>query len=614
MSLVVDAPGERLEVQGFRFADAEGDEDIWRRVWQENDLDAGLGPAHTESLDEGRRLRPRGAAGGWRAVVTIEDPLDRASSRWRDRRERSPPPAGSTTKATRSPTSTSRRGLQVPLAGQGGTGRDERPADRELALETSSVRWTRLEVPDEPWPLPNPLGVVPVAAAQPATAVGSLVVRDRVPVRLDGRSEIAAVMSNQDAINKYRADASWRPSSRRSGSAGRSASTSPSTPRPADPSSPSSRPWTGCGRSRGRTPRTPTSVPAGGRVRGHGPVPYKLMIETEVGHISSISRIPYHFFLGQPQAIPPSGESLKSSEAGLVRKVGRIALHLGEGWEEVMRLCLLAMGDARGRIRSAETIWRDPETQNEAVRTDAVLKQFQAGVIDLESAQEQLGYSPEQVRQMRERRAAEPASVAVPEDVHPDRRRLHRDAVTSTERYHEREHQRDQRPGAGRAAQCGHTTSESTTQAQAAAGTPTSPSRPRRRRRAPARAGRGAAGGGQAPHRPAGGHDAQLSETERLQRRVTELEAEREAIATRERERAIRLAALEAAAVLGFRDPDLAVRLVDPSAVEPERRRDAEERRAPARRSARPLALPRPSGVAPDFGGGQRGRDRRAPT
>ena len=62
-----------------------------------------------------------------------------------------------------------------------------------------------------------------------------------------------------------------------------------------------------------------------------------------------------------------------------MRKVGRIALHLGEGWEEVMRLCLLAMGDARGRIRSAETIWRDPETQNEAVRTDAVLKQFQAG-------------------------------------------------------------------------------------------------------------------------------------------------------------------------------------------------------------------------------------------
>ena len=79
-----------------------------------------------------------------------------------------------------------------------------------------------------------------------------------------------------------------------------------------------------------------------------------------------------------------------------------------------MRLCLLAMGDSRGRIRSAETIWRDPETQNEAVRTDAVLKQFQAGVIDLETAQEQLGYSPEQVRQMRERRDARQATRTDP--------------------------------------------------------------------------------------------------------------------------------------------------------------------------------------------------------
>jgi hypothetical protein len=115
-----------------------------------------------------------------------------------------------------------------------------------------------------------------------------------------------------------------------------------------------------------------------------------------------------------------------------VRKVGRIALHLGEGWEEVMRLCLLAMGDARGRIRSAETIWRDPETQNEAVRTDAVLKQFQAGVIDLESAQEQLGYSPEQVRQMRERRQAKAAAPAPIPDTSTPIGAGFTDAVTST--------------------------------------------------------------------------------------------------------------------------------------------------------------------------------------
>ena len=75
MSLVVDAPGERLEVQGFRFADAEGDEDIWRRVWQENDLDAGSPRPH-RSAHEGRRLRARGAQADGVPVVTIEDPLD----------------------------------------------------------------------------------------------------------------------------------------------------------------------------------------------------------------------------------------------------------------------------------------------------------------------------------------------------------------------------------------------------------------------------------------------------------------------------------------------------------------------------------------------------------
>ena len=101
--------------------------------------------------------------------------------------------------------------------------------------------------------------------------------------------------------------------------------------------------------------------------------------------------------------------------------------------------------------------------------------------------------------------------------------------------------------------------------------------------------------------------DAQLTETERLQRRVTELEQEREAIASRDRERAIRLAALEAAARLGFRDPDLAVRLVDASAVET--RDDGTPKnveRLLADVLARSPYLGRPS-TAADFGGGQRG-------
>ena len=101
--------------------------------------------------------------------------------------------------------------------------------------------------------------------------------------------------------------------------------------------------------------------------------------------------------------------------------------------------------------------------------------------------------------------------------------------------------------------------------------------------------------------------DAQLSESERLQRRVTELEQERQEAQARDRDRAIRLSALEAAARLGFRDPDLAVRLIDPSAVEV--RDDGTPRNVERLLSevlARSPYLARP-GASADFGGGNRG-------
>jgi hypothetical protein len=423
MSLVVDAPAERLEVQGFRFADAEGDADIWRRIWQENDLDAGSQLAHTEALMKGVAYAIVEPSPDGTPVVTVEDPLDcvvetaakdrtqrvAALKRWVD-------DEGHLVAYLHLPDAV----FKYRSVARVTTATTEVPAG-DLPLEPSSVRWARLEVPDEPWPLPNPLGVVPVVPLpnRPRLSGRSWSVTG-VPVRLDGRSEIAGVMSNQDAINKYRADAlvaSEFAAFRQRWAIGIDIPVDPETGRPIEPFKPAvDRLWT----FPRPDPEDPNQAfPQVGEFAATDLLPYKLMIETEVGHISSISRIPYHFFLGQPQAIPPSGESLKSSEAGLVRKVGRIALHLGEGWEEVMRLCLLAMGDARGRVRSAETIWRDPETQNEAVRTDAVLKQFQAGVIDLETAQEQLGYSPEQVRQMRERRAAQPEPVRVPDTSTP---------------------------------------------------------------------------------------------------------------------------------------------------------------------------------------------------
>ncbi len=162
-----------------------------------------------------------------------------------------------------------------------------------------------------------------------------------------------------------------------------------------------------------------------------------------------------------------------------------------------------------------------------------------------------------------------------------------------------------QEPGAP--PQAGTTTSESTTQAQAAAGTTdqsTTTVDVAVLQRELAEARREAA-----KHRTdlRRATDSQLSEAERLQRRVTELEAEREQVLARERGRSIRYAAIDAASKLGFRDPDLAVRLLDPSAVEV--KDDGTPKNVEKLLSevlARSPYLGR-TGIAPDFGGGQRG-------
>jgi len=62
--------------------------------------------------------------------------------------------------------------------------------------------------------------------------------------------------------------------------------------------------------------------------------------------------------------------------------------------------------------------------------------------------------------------------------------------------------------------------------------------------------------------------EADLTETQRLQKRLDELEAERERLATAQQEQAIRMATVTAAARQGFANPELAFRLIDRSAVE----------------------------------------------
>lgn len=101
---------------------------------------------------------------------------------------------------------------------------------------------------------------------------------------------------------------------------------------------------------------------------------------------------------------------------------------------------------------------------------------------------------------------------------------------------------------------------------------------------------------------------ATLSETERLQHRISQLEAENTELKKLDGERTVRLAVVEAATRLGFRNPEVAYRLIDADAVEQDDAGQPKniERLLKSLLDKEPY-LGKPNGAA-DFGAGQRGQ------
>jgi hypothetical protein len=66
-----------------------------------------------------------------------------------------------------------------------------------------------------------------------------------------------------------------------------------------------------------------------------------------------------------------------------------------------MRIALVATGQGGKARKDAETIWEDPETRNEAARTDSIMKQFAAGLLPDEVALEELNYTQTQIERIK---------------------------------------------------------------------------------------------------------------------------------------------------------------------------------------------------------------------
>jgi Phage portal protein, SPP1 Gp6-like len=374
--LVVDAVEERLKVEGFRFGGEEADTDTWD-IWQRNFLDADSKMAHTAAL-----------VGGVSYALVWYDDDDKAEVKVEsaqqvivayaagDRRRRV---AGM--KRWLADDETVFATLYMPdylwkfqAKSAGGS---ERPAPMLGG-------WEPREVGDEPWPLPNPLDIVPIVP---------LINRPRLlPLgAIEGDSEISQLIPLQDAVNAAQENlmvAAEYQAFRQRWVTGLDIPTDPETGQPIEP-------------FRAAIDRLFVAENPETRFGEFGQADlgqYVKQIEMYVQHIASQTRTPPHYFYLSGQF--PSGESIKSAETGLVAKVRDKQVPFGEGWEEVMRLCHAVEDDDRALYARAETIWADPESRSEGEHVDATLKKKSLEVPWLQLMRD-LGYSPEQIREMR---------------------------------------------------------------------------------------------------------------------------------------------------------------------------------------------------------------------
>jgi len=403
VALVVDSFAERLEVTGFRFKDDAADADLWD-LWQANDLDGGSAQAHTDALIKGRcyaLVEP--PTGGEPPRITVENALDVfVETDPRDRRKRLAAVKrwidgdGRLMAFLYLPDRVYRfRSAQVwPTSWQ--------PWDPEGPFSDMGVfnvagGFELYEVDGDGGSFPNPMGVVPLVPILNRPRIGSA----------QGRSEVNPITSNQDLVNYYRAMSvvaarylaipqRWVKNLE--------VETDPVTGQPRPPFKGGIADLWVVEPMAGDDPRA--SIDAAQTEFGQFPAAdlssYLRLTAQEITGLASVAGLPYYYLLdtSMQSIAAPSGESIKSSEARLNKKIDHIEISFGEGWEETMRVALKAMGDDRWKLRNAETLWAPAEVINEAVRTDAVTKQRAAGLIDDRLSLEALGYSPLTIKRL----------------------------------------------------------------------------------------------------------------------------------------------------------------------------------------------------------------------
>lgn len=368
--VIVEAPVERLRVQGFRIGTGtKADDDAWA-IWQANNMDASSNLIHREAGTCGEAywlVDPNLDADGFpritpehpSQVIVASDPGDRrrrlaALKRWVDT-------DGFAYANVYLPDSIHKfRSTGKPNGG-------------------SRISWARRR--DDPGDT-HDLGVVPMIPVVNAPDMLS-----------GGRSDLRNAIPLQDAINKTVLDMLI---ASEFGAFKQRVAIGVETPK-----NPDGTPVVNADIAMSMSKLLTFPSPAA-KIAEYSATDlsnYVNALEPLVAHLAAQTRTPPHYLLGK--MVNVSGDALKASEAGLTARTREKMTPFGEGHEEAMRLAFKAMGKTDAKQSRAETIWADPEFRNFGELIDGLVKLRGLNIPD-EVLWEKAGFSPTEITRIKE--------------------------------------------------------------------------------------------------------------------------------------------------------------------------------------------------------------------
>ena len=388
--LTITCQAERLRITGWDGPDADA---VWQ-AWTDNDLDLRSYAAHSEALLFGRSYAfvwanpdgsPRVSVESARQCAVLADPGTRcitsAIKRWR------------TTESTEAM-------LYLP----------DRIEHYRASAGATSGGFNLVGVQD------NPLGVVPVvqltnedrvAVSWGPFGIDEIAYPERLLVGSAVHSEIWDVIPLTDALNKVLADALvtseyvGRP---RRWATGIELMEEPKVDRNGNPVlDDDGNPviiTTNPIKESSRMAVSENENAKFGQLDGARLDGYADAVNVIVQQIAAVSALPQHY-LGQVANQPPSADALRASEASLVARCEQKQRSFGKAWRQVARLMMAVQTGVDPNDVEIAPVWAPADESSAAAEADSTVKLYQAGLLPASYALRKLGYTDEQITQIR---------------------------------------------------------------------------------------------------------------------------------------------------------------------------------------------------------------------